>query len=288
MANEMITLRTPLFIAAEINAIKYQTGKILLANTIEIGRRLTEAKALMEHGEWGKWLEDEVSYSQKTAERLMRIYEAYCSKQPVSLYAGGQSPEMPNLSYTQAFILLGVPEEERAEFIAEIDVESMSTRELQKAVKGRKLALQKQEQASQDRDQALQENADLRKAMDEQSGEITLLTEERDNLKTQANGLRESNQALEQEVEKKKLDLDKIKKNTAYESIQKMSNNLTVVHNRASANKVAFLYESLEKTFKELANEMTEFAPVDPEAHAAYKKKVNDFLFKAMKARLEN
>jgi len=67
-----------------------------------------------------------------------------------------------------------------------------------------------------------------------------------------------------------------------------MSNNLTVVHNRASANKVAFLYESLEKTFKELANEMTEFAPVDPEAHAAYKKKVNDFLFKAMKARLEN
>ncbi|NLI91889.1 MAG: DUF3102 domain-containing protein [Peptococcaceae bacterium] len=273
MANEMITLRTPLMIAAEINAIKYQTGKILLANTIEIGRRLTEAKALLEYGEWGKWLEDEGSYSQKTAENLMRIYEAYGSKQPVSLNAGAQSPEIPNLSYTQAFILLGVPEEERAEFIAEMDVGSMSTRELQKAVKERKQALEEREQAFQDRDQALQEKADLRKALDEQSGQITRLTEERDNLKTEANGLRESKRALEQEVEKKKSDLNKIKKNTASEAIQKMSNNLTAAYNRAAANKVAFLYESLEKTFKELAYEMTEFAPVDPEVHAAYKKR---------------
>jgi len=288
MENETIIVRTPLLIAAEINAIKYQAGKILLASTIEIGRRLTEAKALFKYGEWGKWLEEEVSYSQRTAENLMCLYDAYGSKQPVSLDAEAQSQEIPQLSYTQAIILLGVPEAERAEFIAEIDAESMSSRELQKAVKERKMAIQEQEQAVQDRDQALQEKADLQKALDEQGGKITQLTEAHNILKTQASGLQESNRTLQQEVEKKKLDLDKIKKSAGYEAIQKMSNNLTAVHNKAAANKIAFLYENLEKTFKELAYEMTEFAPVDPEVHEEYKKRVNDFLFNAMKARMGN
>lgn len=54
---------------------------------------------------------------------------------------------LQNLNYSQALILLGVPEEERAQFLDELDVESMSVRELKKAV--------------QERDQALQEKASL-------------------------------------------------------------------------------------------------------------------------------
>lgn len=46
-----------------------------------------------------------------------------------------------NLNYTQAFILLGVQEEERAQFIAEMGIESMSTRELQKGVNDRSHAV---------------------------------------------------------------------------------------------------------------------------------------------------
>ncbi|MFZ3130776.1 MAG: hypothetical protein WA125_06650 [Desulfosporosinus sp.] len=41
---------------------------------------------------------------------------------------------------------------------------------------------------------------------------------------------------------------------------------------------IAFLYENLDKAFKELAYEMTKFASIDPEVHAASKKMVNDFL----------
>lgn len=159
--NELITDRTPPVIAAEINTIKDQTGKILLAGAIEIGRRLREAKDLLPYGEWGKWLEESVSYSQKTAEKRMRIFDAYGTGQPASLDAGAQAQALRNLNYTQAFILLGVPEEERAQFLAEIDVESMSTRELQKAVKDRN-------QAVKERDKALQEQADLQKALDDQ------------------------------------------------------------------------------------------------------------------------
>jgi len=54
--NEPIIERTLQGIAAEINRIKQQTCKIMLTNAIEVGKRLKEAKALLSHGEWGKWL----------------------------------------------------------------------------------------------------------------------------------------------------------------------------------------------------------------------------------------
>ncbi|HWQ71671.1 MAG TPA: hypothetical protein VN370_05040 [Desulfitobacteriaceae bacterium] len=65
-----------------------------------------------------------------------------------------------------------------------------------------------------------------------------------------------------------------------------MINNLTVAYNKVTANKIAFLCESLDKTFKELAYEMSRFAALDPDVHAAYKKIVNDFLIKAMQERM--
>jgi hypothetical protein len=65
-----------------------------------------------------------------------------------------------------------------------------------------------------------------------------------------------------------------------------MRDNLTVDYNKVAANKIAFLYENLDKTFKELTYEMTRFASLDPDVYAAYKKMVNDFLIKAMQERM--
>jgi len=67
--NELNT-RTPQIIAAEINGIKDQTRKVALLASIEIGRRLVEAKAMIEHGRWGNWLKETVNYSQSTANNL--------------------------------------------------------------------------------------------------------------------------------------------------------------------------------------------------------------------------
>ena len=55
--NDLITDRTPLVIAAEINTIRHQTGKILLAGAIEIGRRLKEAKDLLSLWRMGQVVE---------------------------------------------------------------------------------------------------------------------------------------------------------------------------------------------------------------------------------------
>lgn len=128
-------VRTADMIAAEINAIKDQTRNIVLYNSIEIGRRLVEAKEIVGHGEWSNWLEKSVDYSQRTANDLMRIFNEYGSSQISLLGDNLNSQTYANLSYSKALALLGIPKEEREEFVKENNVDDMSTRELQKAIK---------------------------------------------------------------------------------------------------------------------------------------------------------
>ena len=119
--DEPITERTPLVIAAEINKIKQETSKFMLTSAMEIGKRLKEAKDLLPHGEWGKWLVESVSYSQRTANKLMQLFKEYGD----NLFAAGaevgrsNSPVLANLTYYQALLLLGIPEDEREKFIME-------------------------------------------------------------------------------------------------------------------------------------------------------------------------
>ena len=135
--NELIK-RTPEVIAVEINSIKSQTRQIILTNSIEIGRRLIEAKELIGHGGWELWLKESVDYSQSTAENLIRIFNEYGSKQITLLDDNLKSQTFVNLSYSQALALLGLPSEQRENFVKENDIDKMSTRELQKAIKEKK------------------------------------------------------------------------------------------------------------------------------------------------------
>ncbi len=123
-------VRTPEIIAIEINSIKEQTKNIVLQNSIEIGRKLVEAKSLLPHGEWGKWLEKSVAYSQRTANDLMRIFNEYGSSQITFLGDNLNSQTYANLSYSNALALLGLPSDTREKFVEENNVEDMSAREL--------------------------------------------------------------------------------------------------------------------------------------------------------------
>jgi len=122
---QLITERSTDVIAAEINAIKYQTQNMMLQASSEIGKRLIEVKEQLPHGEWGKWLKDNVEYSQSTANNLMQIHLEYSAN----------SQAFGNLSYSKAVALLGIDIEEREAFIQENNVDEMSTRELQKTIK---------------------------------------------------------------------------------------------------------------------------------------------------------
>ncbi|MCG1026396.1 DUF3102 domain-containing protein [Dehalobacter sp.] len=164
------TERTPLVIAAEIKMITCQTKKILLASAIEIGRHLQEAKAMLKHGEWIKWLEESVNYSRRTASRLIKLYEEYGPNFPEGPDSSNGTP-VSHLTYTQALLLLGLPAEEREEFIAQNDVGGMTTKKLQQA-------LQDRDQANQEKEQALQENQLLKKGLETIDSTISELKKE--------------------------------------------------------------------------------------------------------------
>lgn len=128
-------IRTPEIVAAEINSIKEQTQNILLFNSIEIGRRLTEAKNMMEHGQFGKWLAEKVDYSQSTANNLMKVYEEYGSNQHALFGDNAKSQTFGNLVYSQAVALLGIPVEEREQFVKDNNAAELSIRELKAKIK---------------------------------------------------------------------------------------------------------------------------------------------------------
>lgn len=140
MSENGIVMRDAGVIAREINFIKEQTKRQMLAASMEIGARLCEAKELVGHGEWEKWLCENVDYSQSTANNLMRIYREYGSQQ-INLLTGKAPAEVfAEISYTQAVALMGLPMPERMELAAEKDVAAMSTRELEREVEARRAA----------------------------------------------------------------------------------------------------------------------------------------------------
>ncbi len=152
--------KTPDILAAEIRTIKSQTGRMVLNASIEVGRRLTEAKAKLPHGSWGEYLKNEVDYSPSQAQNLMRVFREYGSDQQ-SLFGGeAKSQTFGHLTFSQAVILLKVPDEdEREKFVLENDVEHMSVRELNEALKAREEALEAAA-AAQDEAQGARREAD--------------------------------------------------------------------------------------------------------------------------------
>lgn len=138
--NELQIQRTPELIGSEIRSLTVQAKKMTLWFGIEIGRRLVEAKELVGHGEWMKYLEEQTEFSQSQANRLMRVFNEYASKQTSLFGAETNSSTLNNLSISNALRLLALPENEREEFAEEHDVEHMSARELEKLLKEKEAA----------------------------------------------------------------------------------------------------------------------------------------------------
>ena len=129
-------IRTAETIAAEINVIKAQVRQTAVMATIEIGKRLKEAKSLVPYGEWGRWLEENVDYSERKAQNAMALAEEYAMKDPQAI---------ADLDVTKAVMLLAVPGEEREAFVAEHQVEDISVRELKAAIEQLKAEKEKQQ-----------------------------------------------------------------------------------------------------------------------------------------------
>ena len=135
--------------------IQIKTGQFLM-DAIEIGRLLFEAKAMVEPGGWGKYVEEELPFSHSWANNYMRLYKELGGEQ-LSLF--GNSQAIMNLTPTKALELLVLPEQEREEFMETHDVEAMSSRELKQAIKD----LEEEKKAREDAEEIRRQ---LEKALD--------------------------------------------------------------------------------------------------------------------------
>ena len=170
-------------LATEINTIKVQVQAVVQNATLEIGKRLTQAKASVPHGMWGEWLKTAVDYSERTAQMLMNTYERFGGTQQKLFGPQVDQELVSQLNRSQMFALMSIKDED--ECIAFMDehkeeLPSMSKRELEQAIK--------------ERDQA---KADL------------------DAWRTQCDSLTESANKANQRAEKLKAELAQLKADTA-------------------------------------------------------------------------
>ena len=239
--NEIITTtaRTASTIAAEIRILDRQAANTCLQYIIEIGRRLVEAKSLVEDGQWLNYIKNELNYERSTAQNYMRLYERYGSGQCSMFGSFAESETFGNLTYTKALALLQVPEEELEDFAEEHDIESMSTRELQQAIKERNEAIEEknaavqaldesvkqveklkdtidaQNAAAQSLNESLQEVTKLKEENDDLNEELELLDKKIENMEKAATEMGDKLTAKDQEIEKLKADVAAANKKAA-------------------------------------------------------------------------
>jgi myosin heavy subunit len=140
-----MTVRDIQTVTTEIVMIRQQVNQVALNGAIEIGRRLTEAKEMLPHGEWGTWLKEKVEISPSAAQNFMKLFDEYGDAQITLLGAVAKSQTFGNLPYTKALRLLSIPESEREAFAEENDVANKSVREIDRLIRERDEARAKSE-----------------------------------------------------------------------------------------------------------------------------------------------
>lgn len=164
-------------ITQEIVFYKRQAGAAIM----EIGSRLNEAKAQLEHGQWLDWLREKVDISERNAQNFMRIAREY-----------SKSAEIADLGATKALALLALPDSERESFLAEKHVVNgeekavpdMTGEELKKAVRERDEALKRAQEAQDGLSGAQRERDEAKKAGEQATAKL-------DALKVKSDGLEE-------------------------------------------------------------------------------------------------
>ncbi|AMJ41711.1 DUF3102 domain-containing protein [Anaerotignum propionicum] len=94
-------------------------------NVIKMGEILIKVKESLPHGKFGEWLENEVDFSQRTANQLMKITREF----------GSNSQAISNLDSTKLYLLAELPVDDREDFMNENDLQNISTREMKERIK---------------------------------------------------------------------------------------------------------------------------------------------------------
>ncbi|MBR0282712.1 MAG: DUF3102 domain-containing protein, partial [Oscillibacter sp.] len=154
--------RTPEIVAAEIRTFTAS----MLNNVIEIGRRMCEVKEMLPQGEFDAWVKENTGYGRSTAYNFMKLYAEYGDQQGSLFGASLTVQTFGRLPYTKALALLEIPSEERESFVQSNNVQEMSTRELQDAIRERDAARLDAQSARADAEAAEEARQTMEKQVD--------------------------------------------------------------------------------------------------------------------------
>jgi hypothetical protein len=127
--NELVSLNQ---IVSEIKFFENQA----VVSYWEIGKRLSQAKEQVKHGEWLDWVNKNLGYSERTTQQLIKISESFSNPNTLS-----------DFSFSKVLALTSIKdEEERQDFIDKHEVEDMTTRQLQAEIKEYKESLKAKEE----------------------------------------------------------------------------------------------------------------------------------------------
>lgn len=212
---------------------------------VEIGRRLAEARDIAPHGTWLDFLKRETPFSHDKANNLIKIFEAY-GEQQKSLFGTelSNSDTYRNLSYSKALALLALPEGERESFVETHDVEDMSTRELQQAIRERDEARQALDAALADVKKAEEYAAGLSADKEALAGERDKASERAQRAKDEAKAAADAANKAAEEIEKLRAQIKELESRPVEVGVMSVDQEAI---DKARADAVAGMQEKLDK-----------------------------------------
>lgn len=203
-------------ITREILDAKRRGGEAILT----IGRCLTEAKQAIPHGEWLPWLNERVEFSERTAQKFMRLAREWSNPSTLA-----------DLGASKALMLLALPEPERDQFVEDHNVIDMSARQLEQAIKDRDEARKAAEAAKADASAAEQARAKM-------AEDMALLN-------ARLSGAQEDREQAAQAVAKLEAELAELKEKPVEVAVETVVDPEAIEKARAEA--VAGMQEKLDK-----------------------------------------
>ena len=203
-------------ITQEILDAKRRGGEAILT----IGRCLTEAKQAIPHGEWLPWLNERVEFSERTAQKFMRLAREWSNPSTLA-----------DLGASKALMLLALPEPERDQFVEDHNVIDMSARQLEQAINDRDEARKAAEAAKADASAAEQARAKM-------AEDMALLN-------ARLSGAQEDREQAAQAVAKLEAELAELKEKPVEVAVETVVDPEAIEKARAEA--VAGMQEKLDK-----------------------------------------
>ena len=223
----------------EVNTIYQQMeaiGNIGLQLAAEAGERLIEIKGRLAHGEFESWCKDNLTFSKRKAENMMR-WSQKC-KDENSIFSKTQT--FTDLGISKVWALLAAPEDVAEEVIKE-GASDMSVRELQEEISRLKLEKEKVEglaRATEEEQANLEEEIEvLKRQLEEARRESERKAEEENS---------QSTPEAEEEIEKLKKKLE-----TAEANLQKTKEKLKTEKNNSEKKIEEAISQAKEEARKE-------------------------------------